>query len=164
MLRGPPHSPARASPERLTPARVEPQAPAWNAWRVIARRIGLVLAALLVGVVLAACGDSADEAVDQASSQANDALDQAGLRDDLDRTQARVEDLVADAEGRTGVDLAASRRLAEKAIRDARARVEREIDEARASGDSPEEIGELRRQARERLDDLGDRVDEALGP
>ena len=96
---------------------------------------------------LVACGDSADEAVDRARSQANDALDQAGLSDDLDRAQARVDDLVADAEDRTGAELAAARRRAQKAVRDARARVEREIDEAKASGESPQEIRDLRRQA-----------------
>ncbi|HET6690897.1 MAG TPA: hypothetical protein VFG74_08540 [Miltoncostaeaceae bacterium] len=46
----------------------------------------------------------------------------------------------------------------------ARARVEREIREARDDGATDAEIERLRKEARTRLDDLRDRVDDALGP
>ena len=152
MLRGPPlHVGTRRPRDGTT-------------WGVLMKSLALLALAMIALTGLVACGDSADEAVDRARSQANDALDQAGLSDDLDRAQARVDDLVADAEDRTGAELATARRRAQKAVRDARARVEREIDEAKASGESPQEIRDLRRQARERLDDLRERIDEAFRP
>jgi hypothetical protein len=127
-------------------------------------RLIAILAVLMGALTLAACGDGAQDAVDRARSEARSALDESGLREDLDRAQARVDALVNDGEEATGVRLDQARARAERAIRDARARVEKEVREARREGATQEELGELRRQARERLDDLGDRVDEAFGP
>jgi hypothetical protein len=124
----------------------------------------LILAALLAVLALAACGEEARDAVDRARSEARSALDESGLRDDLDRAQARVDDLARDAEQATGVRMDEARARAERAVRDARARVEREIREARREGATQGEVDRLRREARERLDELGDRIDEAFGP
>ncbi len=125
----------------------------------------LLLLPLLIAVLaLAACGEDAQDAVDRARSEARSALDESGLRDDLDRAQARVDDLVNDAEEATGTSLAEARARAERAVREARARVEREIREARREGATQEELDRLRREARERLDDLRTRIDEAFGP
>lgn len=125
----------------------------------------VLLLALLGGLLVAsACGDGAQQAVDRARSQAQDALDGSGLGDDLDRAQARVDDLVAQARDATGVELDDARARAERAVRDARARIERELRQARRDGASSAEVARLRRQARERLDDLRARVDEAFGP
>jgi ElaB/YqjD/DUF883 family membrane-anchored ribosome-binding protein len=122
----------------------------------------ILLIALLGGVLAAsACGEGAQQAVDQARSRAQDALDRAGLGDDLDRAQAQVDDLVGDAAG-AGADAARAR--AERAVREARARVERELRQARREGLSDAEVARLRREARARLADLQDRVDEAFGP
>ncbi len=126
--------------------------------------LALILIALTGVLALAACGEEAGDAVDRARSQANAALDQAGLSDDLDRAQARVDDLVDDAQDATGARLDQAKARARRAIRDARADVERQIREARREGATDEEVDRLRREARERLDDLGDRVDEALTP
>jgi ElaB/YqjD/DUF883 family membrane-anchored ribosome-binding protein len=125
----------------------------------------LLLLALLGGLLVAsACGEGAQQAVEDARSQAQDALDRAGLGDDLDRAQARVDDLVAQAEDATGASLDDARARAERAVRQARARVERELRQARREGLSDAEVARLRREARARLADLQDRVDEAFGP
>ena len=125
----------------------------------------ILLAAVLAGALaVTACDDEAGQAVDRAQSEAQDLLDRSGLADDLDRTQARVNDLLNDAEDTTGVDMDDARAQADRAIRNARARVEREIRQARRDGATEAEAKRLRREARERLDDLRDRIDEAFGP
>ena len=52
-------------------------------------RLVPILTALVAVLALAACGDGAQDAVDRARSEARSALDESGLRDDLDRAQAR---------------------------------------------------------------------------
>jgi hypothetical protein len=127
-------------------------------------RVLLFLALLGALLVASACGEGTQQAVESARSQARDALDRAGLGDDLDRAQARVDDLVAQAQDATGASLDDARARAERAVRQARARVERELREARRDGASDAEVARLRREARARLDDLRTRVDEAFAP
>jgi ElaB/YqjD/DUF883 family membrane-anchored ribosome-binding protein len=127
-------------------------------------RLVLAIAAVAAVLVVAACGDGTRDAVDQARSQARSALDESGLRDQLDQTRTRVDDALRDADDAGGGALTRARERAERVIRDARARVEREIREARDDGATDAEIERLREEARTRLDDLRDRVDDALGP
>ena len=152
MLRGPPLSTGVRRPRDGTTRPVRLSRP-------------LLIMAVLLGVLaLAACGDGARDAVDQARSEARSALDESGLRDDLDRTYERVDELLDRTRDAAGPELRSAQRRVERAFDDSRARIEQEIREARREGATDAEIARLRREARERLDALRDRIDEAFGP
>jgi ElaB/YqjD/DUF883 family membrane-anchored ribosome-binding protein len=127
-------------------------------------RLVLILTALLGVLALAACGEDTQDAVDRARSEARSALDESVLRDELDRTYARVDDLLDDLDDATGDELTSARRRAQRALEDSRARVRREIQEARRDGATEEELRELRREAQDQLDALRERIAEAFGP
>jgi ElaB/YqjD/DUF883 family membrane-anchored ribosome-binding protein len=152
MLRGPPRGHRR------------PPAGRWYNPFVRLSRLVLLVTVLAGALTVTACGDSADDAVDRARSEVEGLLDRSGLRDELDRTYTRVDDLLDDLDDATGAELRSARRRAERALEDSRARIRREIREARRDGATEEELQRLRKEAQERLDDLRERIDQAFEP
>ena len=129
------------------------------------RRLCAVVVLALVAIGATGCGDDAREAVQSATAEAGAALEEVrrGLSGDLDRAEARVDELVADARdgGAAAVDRARER--ADAAVERARREADEAIQEAEAAGDRTQaELDELRSEVDARIDELRDRVDREL--
>lgn len=126
--------------------------------------IAAAVALALGGAGLAGCGsqDAAD-AVKSVRSDVQSRVDRARerWRDEIDRAQARVDDLVAEAKD-DGVDLGRLRARADDALEQSRAEADRAIARAKKAGDSAG-AERLKADARKRIKELRARIDDALG-
>lgn len=131
------------------------------------RRLAAVaLTALcMLSLVAAGCGDDAREAVDSVTAEAGAALEdiRRELSADLDRAQARIDDLAADATAGSAAAIESARVRANRALEQAREQADEAIADAEAAGDRIEEqLDQLRADADRRVDELRDRIDQEL--
>lgn len=129
------------------------------------RRLTAAVVLVLIAVGATGCGEETREAVQSATAEAGAALEEVrrGLTGDLDRAEARVDELVADARDGGAAALDRARERADTAVERARREADEAIGEAEAAGDRTQaELDELRAEADARIGELRDRIDREL--
>jgi ElaB/YqjD/DUF883 family membrane-anchored ribosome-binding protein len=129
------------------------------------RRLTAAIVLVLIAIGATACGDDAREAVESATADAGAALEEVRhhLAGELDRAEARVDELVADARDGGAAAIDRARERADAAVDRARREADEAMGEAEAAGDRTRaELDELRAEADARIDELRDRIDREL--